>query len=397
MLGRLVCLFCTAAVARAAYAQPITHPIWAATPNAESDAAARAQFGAALAKRGLPAPEVVQLPAPPPAPAAQLYAQAMAALHASAFEKSAGLFAQAAKVVIDTGAAGLAPGQVASLFFHQAVAVQLAAGSTYSEPFATITPPEAQTAYVQAAILGGAADLDQAADQPLVEASWRIAKALAAARPRTTLTVKAHARATVSVDGFAAQPSPASFANLPIGKHFVRVEEPGHLPWSTTLDLGGAANHIDVPATELVQLDAGLAAAQARAKGAAFALVGELHLTSSIEVDLRLVDAQTGELRASTAVAVAPTPESPDLAASVLRLDEMAAAADLARRTRRANGQARIPLSIAPPPGPAPTGGPDIRQDTRGWLRTHWPLVTAVGAAVASSLVLGIVVAKDTR
>lgn len=398
MLGRFVCLVSTVAVTATAYAQPVTHPVWAGMPDAPWDAAARAQFAAAVAKRGLGVPEVVALPAPPPEPAAELLAQGMTALAASAYEKAAALLDRAAKAALDSGGAGLGPGEAARIFFHQAVALQLAAGTTYSEPFTEITPAAAKTAYLRAAILGGSQALDQEASHPVVEASWRLARAIAAALPRTTLTVKAHARATVSVDGYARQSSPASFANLPVGEHFVLVEEPGHLPWSKTLDLGGAANHIDVPATPLRALEPSTAASRARGKGAAFALLGGLHLETKIEIDLLLIDAETGEVRASTAVGVAGTPASPELDAAVLRLDEMATSADLARRTRRADGRPRVPLSIAPPPAPAPRPpGPDIRQDTHGWLRTHWPLATAVGAAVATSLVLGIVVAKDTR
>jgi hypothetical protein len=398
MLGRLACFLAAATISAAAYAQPITHPIWASTPDASWDGAARAQFAVALAKRGLGAPETVALTAPPATPAADLLAQGMTALRAAAYERAAALLGDAGNQALATGGAGLAPGQAASLFFHQAVAIQVASGATYSEPFTAITPPAAKTAYLRAAGLGGGGSLDDAATQPLVEASWRLAKSLAAARPRTTLTVNAHARAKVSVDGREFQPSPASVAGLPTGEHFVLVEEPGHAPWSTTLDIGGAGNSIDVPATALLVYDAAAAISQARAKGAAFALVGQLHLAGTIEIDLRLLDARTGELRATTAVALAETPESPDLVAAVLRLDEMAAQADLARRAAGEDGKARPPLSLAPPPARATTeGGPQFGSDTSGWLHLHWPLAAAVGAAVGTALALGIVVAKDHR
>jgi hypothetical protein len=396
MLARPLLILCAVVMPAAAYAQPVTHPIWASTPNAEWDARAYAQFVSAVAERGLGAPETVAIPAPPASPTADLFAQGMAALQASAFEKAAALLGNAAQAALATGGAGLGRGQ-ASLFFHQAVAIQLASGTTYSEPFTAITPPEAKTAYLRAAVLGGGESLDEEATQPLVEASWRMAKSLAADRPRTSLTVKAHPRAQVSVDGREPRPSPATFTSLTTGEHFVLVEEPGHLPWSATVTIGGAANSIDVPATPLLVYDAAAALDLARARGAGFALVGQLHLASKIEIDLRLLDVRTGSLRGSTAVAVAATSDSPDLVAAVLRLDEMADQADLARRTAGPDGLPRSPLSLAPPPSRAPEGGPELTQDTQGWLRQHWPLATAVGTAVGTALALGIVVAKDHR
>ena len=398
MIGRLACFLAFTAISAAAYAQSVTHPIWASTPDAEWDGPARAQFATALAKRGLSAPEVVTMPAPPATPSVDLLAQGMTALQAAAYDKAAGLLGDAAKAALATGGAGLRPGQAASLFFHQAVAIQLASGATYSEPFTAIVPPDAKTAYLRAAVLGGDPSLDQEATQPLVDASWRMAKALAANRPRTSLTVNAHARAKVSVDGHELHASPASISGLPSGEHFILVEEPGHLPWSTTLDLGGTANSIDVPGTALLVYEAPAAATRARANGAAFALVGQLYLAGQPEIDLRLLDARTGELRGSTAVPVTDTAESPDLTSAVLRLDEMAGQADLARRTLGADGRSRSPLSLAPPPArDTPAGGPQLGDDTPGWLRQHWPLATAVGTAVGTALALGIVVAKDRR
>ena len=381
----------------AALAQPITHPIWAKTPNAEWDEQGRAQFIAAIAKRGLPPAETIVIPAPPPPATTELLARGMTALRAAAYDQAVTRLGEAAKQALATGGAGLGPGQAASLFFHQGMAIQLASGTTYSEPFTDIAPPEAKEAYLRAAVLGGGPELDQAASSPLTEASWRMAKQLAAARPRTQLTVRAHPRATVSVDGHPPLPSPATVPALTTGEHFVLVEESGHAPWSMTLDLGGAQNHIDVPATPLLAYEPAAAATRARHQGAAFALVGQLHLGGSIEIDLRLVDAKTGEVRASTAAPLAQGTESPDLAAAVLRLDELASQSDLARRTAGPDGRPGVPLSLAAPPGPPPEGGPRLGTDAQGWLRLHWPVATAIAAAVGTSLALGIVVAKDSR
>jgi len=400
MIGRLLCLpiaaIVVASLPAVADAQPTTHPIWASTPDASWDSTARGQFAAALAKRGLGPLETVLIEAPRSTQTAALFAQGMAALRASTFDKAAELFSAAATQALNTGGAGLAPGQAASLFFHQAMAIQLADGTTYSEPFTEILPPAAKTAYLRAAVLGGGASLDEAAAQPLLEASWQMAKTLVASLPRCTLTVHAHARARISIDGGDFQPSPASVAGLPAGEHFVTVEEPGHAPWSTTLETGGPVASLDVPATALSTYDANSAAKRAQAKGAAFALVGQLHLADRIEIDLRLVDARTGEIRGSTAVSVADGLESPDLADAVLRLDEMAARDDLARRATASDGKGRVILAAPPVPASA-TDGPRFSNDTPGWLRLHWPLATAVGTAVGTAVALGILVARDNR
>ena len=58
-------------------------------------------------------------------------------------------------------------------------------------------------------------------------------------------------------------------------------------------------------------------------------MLGQLHLGDKVEIDLRLIDARTGELRDATAVAVATQADSPELVAAVLRLDEMAVRADI--------------------------------------------------------------------
>jgi hypothetical protein len=126
-------------------------------------------------------------------------------------------------------------------------------------------------------------------------------------------------------------------------------------------------------------------------------LLGQLHLGDKLEIDLRLVDAKTGEVRSTTAVALADSADSPALVAAVLRLDEAAAKADLARRAAGPDGQPHVPLDLAPPPSRAPKDGPTFAGDTEGWLHQHWPLATAIATAVGTAFTLGIVVARDRR
>jgi hypothetical protein len=400
MNGRGICVLvlATCAFAARAQAQPITHPIWANTPDTSANDAARAQFEAATKKRGLGPLEIVAVPSQPATRPAELFGEGMTALRTSNFVLAAALLGEAATQALGNGGDGLSPKDFASLFFHQAMAIQLASGATYSEPFTAITPPEAKTAYLRAAVLGAGLTLAEAAGQPVVEASWRLAIATVGQRSSGTLTVRAHPRALVFVDGRAPQASPASSPALPYGEHFVLVEEAGHAPWSTTVVVQQPLAVIDVPATQFLTFDAGVAAGLARARGAAFALIGQLHLGDKVEIDLRLIDARTGELRDATAVPVAPTAASPELVAAVLRLDELASRTDLTRRAEDGGAQPNSPLMLATPPPRIPAERePAGAAQPGNWLQQRWPLVTAVAVAAGTALVLGIVVAKDNR
>jgi hypothetical protein len=400
MHGRRFCFLLAGmgAFASRAQAQPITHPIWATTPDAAANDAARAQFEAAAKKRGLGPLEIVAMPVAQATQTTGLIGEGMTALRASNFVLAAALLGQAATQALDNGGAGLSPQEFASLFFHQAMAIQLASGTTYSEPFTAITPPDAKTAYLRAAVVGGGQAFEDASAQPLVEASWRLAVATLAQRPVGTLTVRAHPRALVSVDSAGAQASPATFPSLRHGEHFVRVEEVGHAPWSTTVVLQGPSLAIDVPATPFLTCDAMTAAGLAKTHGAAFALLGQLHLGDKVEIDLRLVDTRTGELRDATAVPVATNADSPELVAAVLRLDEMAVRADMTQEAEGGATQANAPLMLAAPPPRIPgEGEPGGGSQPQSWLQQRWPLVTAIAVAAGTALILGIVVAKDDR
>ncbi|HEX7505708.1 MAG TPA: PEGA domain-containing protein [Polyangia bacterium] len=386
------------AFAARAQAQPITHPIWATTPDVSWNDAARAQFEAAVKKRGLGPLEIVAPTRPLATRTAELFGEGMIALHTSNFVLAAALLGEAATQALESGGEGLSSKDFASLFFHQAMALQLASGATYSEPFTAITPQEAKTAYLRAAVLGAGQSLDQAANQPLVEASWRLAVATVVQRQRGRLTVRAHSRASVSIDGGALQASPASFPALPYGEHFVRVEEAGHAPWSTTVAVQDANVLIDVPATQFLLYDAAAAAAIATSRGATFALLGQLHLGDKVEIDLRLVDARNGETRDATAVPVFPSTDSPELVAAVLRLDELASRTNLTRRAEVGGAQANAPLMLATPPPRSPgESEPGTAPQPGSWLQQRWPLVTAVAVAAGTAFLLAIVVAKDNR
>jgi hypothetical protein len=382
----------TGAIAARAQAQPTTHPLWAATPSAPWEESARAQFEAAVRKRGLGAPEVVPLATPQPGKVVDLLEQGTAALHASNFVLASAILGEAASQATTTGGEGLTPKQLASVFFSQAVALQAASGATLTEPMTNINPDEAKAAYWRAALVDSKLGVEDVS--PLAKASWRLAVAAVGQLPKAMLTVHAHPRAMVSVDARPEQPSSAT-ESVPYGEHLIRVTEPGHVPWSTTVTVAQPKALLDVPATELLSYDAKAAAEAARTRGAAFALVGQLHLGDKLEIDVRLVDARTGDLLDSTAVPVAEGTESPALNASVLRLDELADRTRLRRRTEATGGTSKTPLELAaPPPRIPPPEMPNAAQP-QNWFTQRWPLFTAVAVAAGTSLVLGIVVAKD--
>ena len=390
----LVIVAALSAVAARAQAQPITHPLWAATPSASSDELARAQFDAAVRKRGLGAPEVVAPSQPQPGKITDLLEQGTVALHASNFVLASAIFGEAAGQATATGGEGLTPKELASVFFYQAVALQASSGASLTEPMTNISPDEAKAAYLRAALLDTKLTFNDVDVSPLAKASWRLAVIAVGQLPKALLTVRAHPRATISVDANVAQTSPA-IQSVPYGEHLIRVTEPGHAPWATTVNVAQPKALLDVPATELLSYDAKAAADAARARGAAFALIGQLHLGDKIEIDLRMVDAQTGELMDATAVPVVDGPESNALNASVLRLDELADRTSVRRRAQAAGGAGNVPLALAAPPPRIPPSEAQNAEKPQNWFTQRWPLFTAVALAAGTSLVLGIVVAKD--
>jgi hypothetical protein len=138
------------------------------------------------------------------------------------------------------------------------------------------------------------------------------------------------------------------------------------------------------------------AANRAKVKGAGFALLGRLHPDNQPEVSLRLIDAQTGELMDNTAVDLVADTSSADLIAAVMRLDEIASRTSLTRKAINSGNRKDAPLSlVVPPPRAATDDSPKLSSDAEGWFWHHWPLVTAIGTAIGTALVLGIVVARD--
>jgi hypothetical protein len=119
-----------------------------------------------------------------------------------------------------------------------------------------------------------------------------------------------------------------------------------------------------------------------------------LKLGAQTDLELHLIDAATGERRNSTVVPLGG--EAGALDAAVMRLDEEAR-----RRSLGQDPQAvAVPsteLTVATVPEGKPAAGPPLASDPGAWARQRWPLLTAIGVAVGTALVLGIAVANDSR
>jgi hypothetical protein len=130
--------------------------------------------------------------------------------------------------------------------------------------------------------------------------------------------------------------------------------------------------------------------------GARFALVLEPKGGAHAPIGVRLIDT-AGQER--DAVVLPPGSEAGTIDSAVMRLDETA------RRVVQAEAQAGTP----PPPAAAGDAGalappvligqpaPKARlgEDPLAWARDHWPLLTAIGVVVTSSIVLGVAVSAN--
>jgi hypothetical protein len=365
-----------------------TLPLWATTPSATMDGEAQARFATALARRGLPAPLRVEIPQPAAPPAPALYRTALTLSPATPTDAVAAAFTQAANAALGTGGAGLSHDELIDLFFRQAVAIQKNAGPPPGKSLTTIEPEAARVAYLRAVVFGLSQTPPAYAGDPTVEASLALARTWVAARKPASLAVQARPNAKVFIDNLPL-PYPAKATNLRMGDHLVRVEELGRAPFSALVPLNEPEVGLATPAMEVLRFPAPNAAKLAREANARFALLGQLRLGDAAEVDLWLIDAATGVLR--TASALPWDGDEPAYFAAVLRLDEEATKAHLEK-----NGSNGVlsPLAMTLPPAKSPEK-PAFHENPEGWAAAHWPLLTAVGVAVGSALVLGIVVATD--
>jgi hypothetical protein len=375
-------------------ARQTLYPIYAHMPGSMHNDEAQRLFAAVGRRYRLGPVEVMDIPAPAVPRAPALLAAARPLVEKLKFAEAQAMLAEAVAEVIATGGAGLESAALADLFLTQAMAAQGATWKALSGPLTQIDNVEAREAYLRAAVLAPDRVLEAPRFPPLAIASFRLAAAEVERRPRGAIVVKASPGAEISIDGGRTQVSPATADGLRFGDHFVRIEEVGRRPWGGVALLSEPSLAVDAPRTEPLALDDGQAAAHARRMGARFALVATLKTGAVVELELALIDAASGVRRDASVIPFAA--EAGALDAAVMRLDEEARKADLS------SGGAIAPLrdvdlQIGNVPATPSGRGIGMADDPGGWARAHWPLLTAVGVAAGTAILLGIAVANDTR
>ena len=392
-LAGLIALHATAARAQPTAPVSTLHPIFAAFPDLPQGDEAHKRFAAAAQRFRLGPVEVMDVPALPPARAPALLKVGRAAVEQKKFGEAEAALDEAAADLMATGGNGLSTAQIADVFLFLGMAVQKADWKDVDGPLKAITPPKARQAYLRAAVLARDRQLLPREFPPLAIESWRLAVEEVTARPRGSILVRAPSSALISVDGGPLKPGILPAGDLIYGEHWVRVEDAGRKPWSALVPLSEASMVIDVPVSPSLALDDRAAAQHARRQGAAYALVAELKPGRPATLELRLIDAVAGARRDSTTLRFPGEPG--DLEAAVMRFDEQARKARLNQpEVTRVPAPALGAISVAPVTREV-DGGTEFSRDPAGWARARWPLLTAVGVAVSTALVLSVMVARD--
>jgi len=391
----VLALLAYAPVGRAApTAAPTIHPIFAAVPEVPRADEAQRLFAGAVAQYKLGPVEVLDAPGPPAPRALELFQAGREHWEKKRFAEAQAALDGAVAEVVSSGAAGLDTAQLTDLFLYQGMAAQKADWKDVPKPLTEITPALAKQAYLRAATLNPDRLMPPRQFPPLALESWRLATAEISRQPRGSILVHAPASALVAVDGGPLRAGTLPAADLHYGDHFIRVEDPGRRPWTTVVPLGMALLEIDVPEMQALTVADGEAAAHALRQGAAFALLAELWPGRPARLELRLIDARTGQRRDAT---VLPFPGEPDaIVAAVMRFDELG-------RKARFGEENSVPaeprgigdFAVAPVPAATVSDKPRFADDPGGWARARWPLLSAIGVAVAATIVLGVMVAHN--
>ena len=387
-----------AGVAAAADEPQLVHPIYAHQPDTPEDNAAKRAFAAAAVRYKLGGVEVVDVPAPPPPRAPEMARTGVLNAQKIAFGEALRDLDAAASEAVASGGAGFSTDELSDLYLFRAMATAHADWKATADAPPTEDRTRAYADYLRAAALTPARTLNARQIPPQVIADFARAVDEVRRRPRGTLTVRGPADAQVALDGGPPMPvkGGVSFRDLVNGEHLLRVEEVGHAPWGAAVMFTQPTLDVDIPARAALGLDDATAATHARRMGARFALVAEPKGGPQAAMALRLVDLSGKERDAALVVGGA---ETGLLDAAVMRLDETA------RKIAQADAQAGTPAVVAAagdtsalaPPVLISAPQPKARfgEDPAAWARDHWPLLTAVGVVVLSSIVLGAAVAGD--
>ena len=387
-----------AGAARADDQVPIVHPVYVHLPDAPEEDVLRRAFTAAAARYKLRPVEVVDIPTPPAPRAPDLLKIGIINTQKIAFGEALRDLDAAAAEVAATGGAGLSTDELADLYLNRAIATARADWNATAAAPATDARTRAYADYLRAATLAPARTLNTREIPPQAVADFARAVAEVRQRPRGTLTVAGSADAQVALDGGAPMPVAGGvvFRDLVHGEHLIRVEEIGHVGWGAVVTFNQATQDVAIPARALLGLDGATAAAHARRMGALFALVLEPKGGPRAPVTLRLIDASGRERDAVQVTLATPTNEAGLIDSAVMRLDETA------RRLAQTDAQSGKPappataVDLAPP---VLVGQPPqkarLGDDPAAWARDHWPLLTAVGVVLVTSILLGVAVSAD--
>jgi hypothetical protein len=383
--------------ARADAPLPLVHPLYVHLPDAPDEDALRRAFTAAVSRYKLGPVEVVDVPAPAPPRAPDLLKTAVINTQKIAFGEALHDLDAAAAEAAATGGAGLSTDELSDLYLNRAIATARADWNATAAAPPTEARTRAYADYLRAATLTPGRTLNAREIPPQAVADFARAVAEVRGRPRGTLTVTGSADAQVALDGGAALPVAGGlvFRDVVNGEHLIHVDELGHVGWGAVVTFNQPTLDVAIPSRPLLGLDGATAAAHARRMGARFALVLEPKGGPTAPVGVRLIDT-SGQER--DAVLVTPANEAGMIDSAVMRLDEGA------RRIAQADAQAGTP-----PPAPAgdasqlappvlvgqPTPKATFKDDPAAWARDHWPLLTAVGVVLLSSIVLAAAVSAD--
>lgn len=379
----------------------IVHPIYAQMPEAPQNDVALRELTHAADRYKLRPVEVVDIELPEPPKTAAALKVGIQLVKKLAFADALKQLDAVAGEIAATGGVGLGTTDLGDLYLYRGMAIAKADWKPERSVDAA-TSARAFEDYVRAATLVPDRVLNPRETPLQVLDDWQKAVAEVQQRPRGTLIVRGNARARITLDGRipASGPDGATFKDLPYGEHLVHVEEIGRVPWGTGALVNTPTSDVVIPARAALTLDDATAAAHARRMGAKFALVGELKLGErEPALQLRLVDI-TGIRHDATEVPLLG--ERGTLDAGIMRLDEEARRIEQLGLAPAGDGAAGAPAAEAPaaptpalPPvvlTPLPPPRPSLRSDPRGWAHDHWPLLTAAGALIGASLVLGLTV-----
>ncbi len=390
----------TAGPARADDPPSIVYPIYAQMPDAPQNDVALAELTRAAARYHLRGIEVVDIPAPPPPQTGAAIKAGAALVKKLSFDEARKQLDTTGEKVAQTGGAGLTTDEISDLYIARAMAIAHADWKP-ERSVDEATRVRAYEDYVRAATLTPNRVLNPYDYPPQAIEDWAKAVAEIKQRPTGTLTVSGSSAALVTFDG---QPPLSARGGVTFkgayGEHLISVEEPGRAPWGSNVLVNSPSSNVSIPARDALTLDDAVAASHAKRMGAKFALVGELRLGEGPpELQLRLVDI-TGIRHDATVVPLTTEPGAVDAAA--MRLDEEARRIEqLGLAPGNTNLEAPPPLVPgAPPPmvtlAPVPASThPTLRDNPGAWAKEHWPLVTAVGALVGASLILGLTVGLE--